>query len=63
MVSSADSSLITTELGSLKKYNRTIDEIISADLKITEAKVPSKKTVAKKKSKRAQIKFKKQLTN
>jgi hypothetical protein len=65
LVSSADPSLISTELGNLKKHTRTIDEIIASDLKVTEGVMPSKKpaAIAKKKSKKAQIKLKKQFNN
>ncbi|AWA30763.1 hypothetical protein HYN48_12120 [Flavobacterium magnum] len=63
ITTSADPSLITSELGTLKKYNRTIDDIIAADLKITEASLPSKKPVLKKKAAKRQIKIRKQFSN
>lgn len=63
LVSSADPGLISTELGNLKKHTRTIDEIIADDLKVTEGVMPEKKSVAKNKSKKTQIRLKKQLCN
>ncbi len=63
LVSSADPSLISTELGNLQKHSRTIDEIIAEDLKVTEAVMPVKKSVTKGKSKKTQVRLKKQLFN
>lgn len=63
LVSSADPSLISTELGNLQKYTRSIDEIIADDSKVTEGVMPVKKSVAKGKSKKTQVRLKKQLFN
>ncbi|WP_291090245.1 hypothetical protein [Flavobacterium sp. BFFFF1] len=64
-VSSADPSLINSELGNLKKYNRTIDDVIASDLKITEARVSPKKSTpsTKKKARKNPVSLKKQLVN
>ena len=55
-VSYADANLIATELGSLKKSPKTIADIISADLKITEATIDKKVALKKKQSKKQTFK-------
>ncbi len=47
-VSFADPALIGSELGTLKKSPKTIDETIADDIKITEAVLPAKVTLSNK---------------
>ncbi len=64
-VSSADPNLLSAELGSLKKYPKTIDEVIADDTKIIEATLidSTKKLPVKKAKKNAPMKLKKAFKN
>jgi hypothetical protein len=64
-VSSADANLILSELGSLQKYSKTIDEIILDDAKIIESNgAPAiQKQKTKKQQKKTNIKMNKAFNN